>query len=106
MAFSARTKGMSSPSSHIIGSSVSLPWSCQAQLGVVTKSPGRISVFSPETVVYAPLPSTITRSAEGHVAEGGRDLAGHHELDTAEERLRYARPPAEARIQVHEHAAL
>ena len=43
--------GMSSPSSQKIGSSESLPWSCQAMYGVMTKSPGRMIVRSPSTAV-------------------------------------------------------
>ena len=34
------TSGMSSPSSQMMGSAVSLAWSCQVQLGVSTRSPG------------------------------------------------------------------
>jgi hypothetical protein len=58
-----RTIGMSRPSSHTTGPSASLPWSCQVQLGVMMKSPGRIVVRSPSTAVQAPLPSTMKRSA-------------------------------------------
>ena len=38
-------------------------WSCQVQLGVMMKSPGRMMVRSPSTAVYAPEPSTMKRSA-------------------------------------------
>ena len=34
-----------------MGTSPSLPWSCQVQLGVVMKSPGSMYVFSPSTAV-------------------------------------------------------
>ena len=37
--------GMSSPSIHTIGSLLSLPWSCQVQDGVMTKSPGDMIVL-------------------------------------------------------------
>ena len=55
---------MSSPSSQNIGSLVSLEWSCQVIDGVMTKSPGSISVRSPSTAVAAPLPSSTKRSAD------------------------------------------
>ena len=42
---------MSSPSSQNIGSEVSLAWSCQVIDGVMTKSPGSITVRSPSTAV-------------------------------------------------------
>ncbi len=43
--------GRSSTSSQIIGCFEVLPWSCAAQLAVMTKSPRRITVFSPSTAV-------------------------------------------------------
>ena len=45
------TVGRSSTSSHTIGLSDVLPWSCAAQLAVITKSPGFMMVFSPSTAV-------------------------------------------------------
>jgi hypothetical protein len=43
--------GMSRPSSHTIGSALSLPWWCHVHDGVMTKSPGSMKVFSPSTAV-------------------------------------------------------
>ena len=48
---SVLTSGTSSPSIQIIGRPLSLPWSCQVQGGVMTKSPSDMSVFSPSTAV-------------------------------------------------------
>ena len=45
------TAGKSSTSSHSIGFFDVFPWSCGAQLAVMTKSPGFITVFSPSTAV-------------------------------------------------------
>ncbi len=45
--------------------SPSLRCSCHSQLGVRTRSPGRIGSFSPSTVVDAPSPSMTKRSAAG-----------------------------------------
>ncbi len=50
-ALNIATIGMSSPSSHTIGCFESLPWSCQVQVGVMTKSPSRMMVRSPSTAV-------------------------------------------------------
>ena len=58
------SNGMSSPSSHTIGPPESLPCSCQRHAGVMTKSPGSMITFSPSTVVWAPLPSMMKRSAD------------------------------------------
>ena len=46
-----RANGVSSPSSQTTGVVPRLPWSCQAQAGVTTKSPGFIGSFSPATAV-------------------------------------------------------
>src|SRR5438874_2581626 len=46
-----RTAGKSSTSSHSIGFFDGLPWSCGAQLAVITKSPGDMKAFSPSTDV-------------------------------------------------------
>src|SRR5262245_26889203 len=43
--------GISRPSSHTTGPLDSLPWSCQVQFGVNTKSPNDIVIFSPSTTV-------------------------------------------------------
>jgi hypothetical protein len=51
------------PDHRVSLDAASLPWSCQVQLGVMMKSPGRIVVRSPSTAVQAPLPSTMKRSA-------------------------------------------
>jgi hypothetical protein len=56
---------MSSPSSQAHGPLPSLPWSCQAHDGVMTKSPARMVVRSPPTAVNAPSPSSMKRRAEG-----------------------------------------
>ena len=51
-ALNIATSGMSSPSSQTMGFwSNSLPWSCQVQVGVMTKSPSRMMVRSPSTAV-------------------------------------------------------
>ena len=51
IAFMEWTSGMSRPSIQTTGVSVSLPWSCQVQLGVRTRSPGAMYTRSPSTAV-------------------------------------------------------
>ena len=78
--------GMSSPSIHTIGSLLSLPWSCQVQDGVMTKSPGDMIVLLAIDRGVAPLPSTMKRSADC-VAVRRRHLARKDELQAGIERV-------------------
>ena len=49
----------------MMGLPVVLPWSCQVQLGVNTRSPGSMGILSPSTVVWPPSLSMMNRRAAG-----------------------------------------
>jgi hypothetical protein len=72
----------------------------------MTKSPGRMIVFSPSTAVYAPLPSTMKRKRGLRMAVGRSDLARQDQLQARIERVGYAGTGPAGRGFEDQHAPL
>ncbi len=98
--------GVSSPSSHTTGADPRLPWSCQVQPGVITKSPGRIVTALAVDRGVGALAFDDEAQRVRRVPVRRRDLAGQDRLQAGEQRRGDEGRPRQRRVLEHEHAPL